>query len=490
MTAGFTARAATRLLRWFPERQIYHRSNGHVQFVVLSTRFQIISLAVGLSCMGWVAYSSVMTAFKNEIVAAEQQRVRDLQGRYESQIARMRLDYDDLSTKLALAEERFGTTVAAIEKRQSDLQTAMVEQETTGDALAEVTRRAETVRALGLGPDATTLPMEEDPSASGGIDTPEPPAAELPPAPAKEAATPPAPAETVYPEVDAPVPAAKPESMRAAEAAPVETPNAEAPVKTALNGDASDFIASGRNAAAGEGLAAIENRLVEVAGKQQTAAAGIALAATQQEDALRDIIEIAGMNPDGIAPRDEDAQGGPYIPMGPDAAATDLMARDPNLAVADEAMVRIEILQTAMLSIPFANPLPGVTRISSGFGGRSDPFNHGRAFHAGLDFKAAYGADITATAPGTVITADWHGGYGRMVEIDHGYGLKTRYAHMSAINVVEGQKVAFGDKVGELGSTGRSTGPHLHYEVWYDGQARNPWNYLKAGANVLQRQGS
>ena len=77
-----------------------------------------------------------------------------------------------------------------------------------------------------------------------------------------------------------------------------------------------------------------------------------------------------------------------------------------------------------------------------------------------------------------------------MVEIDHGYGLKTRYAHMSAISVVEGQKVAFGDKVGELGSTGRSTGPHLHYEVWYDGQARTPWNYLKAGANVLQRQGT
>ncbi|BCW89517.1 hypothetical protein sos41_26830 [Alphaproteobacteria bacterium SO-S41] len=488
MTAGFTARAATRLLRWFPERQIYHRSNGHVQFVVLSTRFQILSVVVGLSCMGWVAYSSVMTAFKNEIVAAQEERIQALQGRYETQIARMRLDYDDLSTKMALAEDRFTTTVAAIEKRQSDLQTAMVEQESTGDALDEVTRRAATVRALGLGPDATTVPMEEDPSASGGPDTEHDhsedaaPKAEDKPAPKADKA-----AEVTYPEVDAPLPTAKPEHVRVADAAPVEG-DADL-TKTALTGEPSDFTASGRNLAAGETFASLETRLDDVATKQQVAAAGIALATTEQEDALRDIIEIAGMNPDAIAPR-ADAQGGPYIPMGPDAASVDPLKRDPNLELADEAHERIDTLQTAMLSIPFANPLPSVTRISSGFGGRSDPFNHGRAFHAGLDFKAAYGADIRATAPGTVITADWHGGYGRMVEIDHGYGLKTRYAHMSAISVVEGQKVAFGDKVGELGSTGRSTGPHLHYEVWYDGQARNPWNYLKAGANVLQRQGT
>ena len=136
------------------------------------------------------------------------------------------------------------------------------------------------------------------------------------------------------------------------------------------------------------------------------------------------------------------------------------------------------------------NSSPTFSRISSGFGSRSDPFNGHRAFHAGLDFKGPTGTDVVATAPGKVISADWHGGYGKMVEIDHGYGLKTRYAHLSAIDVVEGQDVAFGDKVGELGSTGRSTGPHLHYEVWYDGQARNPWNYLKAGANVLERQGS
>jgi murein DD-endopeptidase MepM/ murein hydrolase activator NlpD len=475
MTAGFTARAVARVLRWFPERQIYHRSNGHVQFVVLSTRFQIASVAIGLICLSWIAYASVMTAFKNEIIAAQEERVRDLQGRYENQIARMRLDYDDLSTKLALAEEHFTTTVAAIEKRQKDLQTAMVEQDSAGDALDEVMRRAGTVRALGLGPDPAHLEMEEDPSASGGVEQPDP-AAEAPAAPASEKAA------AAGPSADAPLPVAKPEAAGGSPAAALEPEH-----KVALGDGASEFLASGRNMVAGESFAALSNRLDTVAGRQQTVAAGIAEAAAEKEESLREVIEIAGMSPDAIAPR-PDAEGGPFIPM--DSADVPLGERDPNLEQADATLARVATLQTAMLSVPFANPLPAVTRISSGFGGRSDPFNGHRAFHAGLDFKGPTGTDVVATAPGKVISADWHGGYGKMVEIDHGYGLKTRYAHLSAIDVVEGQDVAFGDKVGELGSTGRSTGPHLHYEVWYDGQARNPWNYLKAGANVLERQGS
>lgn len=469
-----------------------------MQFVVLTPRFQIISVFVGLSVLSWVAYASVMTGFKDQIVAAKEERVQSLQNRYEAQIARMRLDYDDLSTKLALAEERFQTTVAAIEKRQSDLQTAMVDQESAGDALHEVVERASTVRALGLGPDASHIENEEDPSAAGGIEeseakpAPVAPAPDATPAPVVTGTRLPAVGITPAPRAEAieapegtPVPTAKPETLRVASAADAGADPST--TQAALEGTPSDFIASGRNMAAGKTFAALEGRLEAVEDDQHDAAAELFEAALMKEKSLREVIAIAGMDPNAIAPL-PDAQGGPLIPETP--ANADPMARDPNLAAADTTLVRLATLQTAMLSIPFANPLPSVTRISSGFGGRSDPFTGGRAFHSGLDFKANFGADVRATAPGVVVSADWHGGYGRMVEIDHGYGLKTRYAHLSAINVVEGQKVAFGEKVGELGSTGRSTGPHLHYEVWYDGQARNPWNYLKAGADVLERQGS
>ncbi|MFT3808857.1 MAG: peptidoglycan DD-metalloendopeptidase family protein [Micropepsaceae bacterium] len=499
MTPGFWARARERVTRLFPERQIYHRSDGRVQFVVLTPRFQIAGVLIGLSCLGWIAYASVMTAFKDEIVAAKEEKLRQVQTHYEAELARMRLDYDDLSGKLALAEERFETSVAAIEKRQTDLQTAMVEQEGAGEALDEVMQRAATVRALGLGPDAPAISSEEDPEAAGGIE--EHDHADETAAPA-EAAPAPAPAATKTETAPAapadkqalldngappPLPLAKPDAVRVAEAHPVEE---AAEDHAALPAEASEFLATGRNRAAGESFAALATRLEDVIGEQQTAAAALAAAAAEKENSLRDVLTIAGMNADAIAPRLPDAQGGPYIPMGVDAAKADLFARDPNLDVADATLARVATLQTAMLAIPLANPLPSVTRISSGFGGRSDPFNGGRAFHSGLDFKSGMGAPIIATAPGVVTIAEWHGGYGRMVEIDHGYGLKTRYAHLSSIDVVEGQKVAFGEKVGGLGSTGRSTGPHLHYEVWYDGQARNPWNYLKAGANVLQRQGS
>ena len=505
MTPGFWARARERITRLFPERQIYHRSDGRVQFVVLTPRFQIVGVVIGLSCLGWIAYASVMTAFKDEIVAAKDEKLRQVQTHYEAELARMRLDYDDLSGKLALAEERFETSVAAIEKRQTDLQTAMVEQEGAGEALDEVMQRAATVRALGLGPDAPAISSEEDPEAAGGIEEHDHSAdeaaapAEAAPAPAapeaKTEAAPPADvkAEAAKPALldngqPPPVPQAKPEAVRLADAHPVE--GAAPEDHAALPAEPSEFLASGRNRAAGESFAALATRLDDVIGEQQTAAAALAVAAAEKEDSLREVLTIAGMNADAIAPRVADAQGGPFIPMGVDAAKTDLFARDPNLDVADATLDRVATLQTAMLAIPFANPLPSVMRISSGFGGRSDPFNGGRAFHSGLDFKSGMGAPVIATAPGVVTIAEWHGGYGKLVEIDHGYGLKTRYAHLSSIDVVEGQKVAFGDKVGGLGSTGRSTGPHLHYEVWYDGQARNPWNYLKAGANVLQRQGT
>src|SRR5262249_42700654 len=120
------------------------------------------------------------------------------------------------------------------------------------------------------------------------------------------------------------------------------------------------------------------------------------------------------------------------------------------------------------------------------FGVRHDPLIGIPAMHAGLDFRAPSGSPALATAPGTVVTAGWNGGYGRMVEIDHGNGFSTRYAHLSKIHVKVGQKVATGDTVGDVGSTGRSTGPHLHYEIRRNGDIVDPVGFLKAGSKLKQ----
>jgi murein DD-endopeptidase MepM/ murein hydrolase activator NlpD len=122
--------------------------------------------------------------------------------------------------------------------------------------------------------------------------------------------------------------------------------------------------------------------------------------------------------------------------------------------------------------------------VTSLFGYRSDPFFGSTAFHSGIDFRAAYGQTVRATAAGTITKAGRFGGYGNMVEIDHGNGFATRFAHLSQVLVHDGQKIARGAVVGQAGSTGRSTGSHLHYEVRENGRPVNPVNFLKAGKQI------
>ncbi|MBE1236734.1 M23 family metallopeptidase [Phaeovibrio sulfidiphilus] len=117
---------------------------------------------------------------------------------------------------------------------------------------------------------------------------------------------------------------------------------------------------------------------------------------------------------------------------------------------------------------------------------RSDPFNGLAARHEGVDMGAPRGTPIAATAPGKVVYAGWRGRYGRVVDVDHGVGLLTRYAHMDAITVQMGQKLEKGDVIGTVGSTGRSTGPHLHYEIRVNGRPRNPQIFMKAGKDVFE----
>lgn len=144
-----------------------------------------------------------------------------------------------------------------------------------------------------------------------------------------------------------------------------------------------------------------------------------------------------------------------------------------------------------MRSLPIQTPIVEEHRLSSGFGTRRDPFTGEPSRHEGLDFVAPMGTPIVATGPGRVVLAQYFGPYGRTVDVDHGRGFTTRYAHMRQINVSIGDKVAAGDKLGELGSTGRSTGPHLHYEVRFQGRPINPvpQNVLNTAQRNMNERG-
>jgi murein DD-endopeptidase MepM/ murein hydrolase activator NlpD len=150
---------------------------------------------------------------------------------------------------------------------------------------------------------------------------------------------------------------------------------------------------------------------------------------------------------------------------------------------------KLDQLQDGVIAIPSDKPVQASVTMMSAFGVRSDPFNHHAAMHPGIDLSGAYGTPIYATADGTVLRAGWNsGGYGNLVEIDHGRGITTRYGHMSAILVSAGQHITRGEQVGRMGSTGRSTGNHLHYEVRIDGRAVNPIPFMKSTDYVLAMQ--
>lgn len=142
------------------------------------------------------------------------------------------------------------------------------------------------------------------------------------------------------------------------------------------------------------------------------------------------------------------------------------------------ALREVDELERVVAALPIRSPLEGKARVTSGFGRRQDPFLGRQAMHAGIDLAAPRGTPVRATGSGTIRFAGWNGGYGRMVEIDHGNGHRTRYGHLSRIGVATGEAVRDGDAIGAVGSSGRSTGPHLHYELVRDGRRRDPGPYL------------
>ena len=222
-------------------------------------------------------------------------------------------------------------------------------------------------------------------------------------------------------------------------------------------------------------LQAAEQRQTRFA---QRLAALVNQRAAKAEAAIRSF----GLNPAQIAARSRTAQGGPYIPW-----ARGQVAHDDAFASLANALARLNALEQGLMSIPSGQPTNS-PMLSSSYGYRRDPFNGMPAFHAGLDFPGSYGQPILAAASGRVSFVGGRQGYGTVVEIDHGHGIMTRYAHLAGISVRPGQEVARGVTVGRMGSTGRSTGTHLHFEVRVNGAPINPRRFLEVKEDVLKIQ--
>ncbi len=379
-------------------------------------------LAVGLG-------STLYLAVHDDLVASLMQRQGDLQYAYEDRIEGLRQDLERQSERGRAEQAKLDTRVHDLFARQARLESHAV----TVAGLAEAVPR----------PQAPALPTE----ITGRI-----PAA-LPDA-------------LGYAASDKPRPMAEP---------PAGGPSGARPEDHAgLLDDA--------NLPVGDRLSAVEMALNGVERGQAAELTRIGAAAWRRVARLRGLIEEAGLSPERYLTKGPgpSALGGPFVPLpdGPDGAFGRAVAE---LRAAAAAAAQ---LGGAVERLPLAAPLSGRQEVTSPFGARLDPFLGRPALHTGVDLREGYGTEIRATGAGRVAFAGTAGGYGNMVEVDHGDGVATRYAHMGATAVSEGQAVTRGTVLGAVGATGRATGPHLHYEVRIDGEPVDPMRFL-AGAEHL-----
>ena len=210
--------------------------------------------------------------------------------------------------------------------------------------------------------------------------------------------------------------------------------------------------------------------------------------AVQRAERARGILKLTAVGTGRIEAQRE--MGGPVVAMtalSPDEFDTpEEAAFAQRVAHVAARLEEARYYESIIDNLPLAQPVGVPARLTSNYGLRVDPFSKRPAWHNGIDMAAYYKAPIAAAGPGTVTYAGLRSGYGRLVEIDHGHGFKSRYAHLKSISVKKGDKVAIGDTVGLMGSSGRSTGPHLHYEVWFHDKPYDPIDFLKAGRHVHQ----
>lgn len=234
-----------------------------------------------------------------------------------------------------------------------------------------------------------------------------------------------------------------------------------------------------------EHLGKIENSIGAVSTAQLRALNRLEASVANANTSLRTVVSEVGLDPDRLMTAIRPSgQGGPLVPANLDPKAG---AFEASVVRLQPRIVAVERLRSLVTALPVRRPMGPEAEQTSPFGHRLDPFTRSLAMHTGLDFRAEHGSQVRTAGAGRVVMAEYNGGYGNMVEIDHGHGLTTRYAHLSHMSVSEGQEVGIGAVVGRVGSTGRSTGPHLHYETRIDGDAVDPQRFIRAGQRFFSQ---
>jgi murein DD-endopeptidase MepM/ murein hydrolase activator NlpD len=446
MLLRLSHRIETALEPWLPEQRLFLKSDATTRFVRLRPLTQAISLAVGGLAVGWFLLASAILLMDFINAGSSRDQIQRQTGLFEQRLNDLSSDRDLRVAEAAGAQERFNLAlnkVSAMQERLLASETRLRELETGIDVIQSTLRRT----------------IHERDEARAMI------------AEAKAART------------------------EQAGAAPTEAERAQDVATTlALMANALTETAKDRDAEAAR-VTAEEAKTAAVALQKQQLESRNAIIFGKLEDALTISVEplnkmftSVGLNPDDLIATVRSGysgQGGPLAPISFSSMGLSNSPDEPRINAILQDLDTLNLYRIAAFKVPLGVPLQSRFRLTSGFGGRNDPINGSARMHEGQDLAGDYGTSIFATADGTVTYAGWEGGYGRLIKIRHIFGIETRYGHLSQIDVKVGQKISRGEKIGDMGNSGRSTGTHLHYEVRLSGKPVNPMTFIKAARDVF-----
>lgn len=417
--------------QWFAERQIFYRRNGQVSFVSFTRPMQICMAVVGALVIGWVGYTSIYFATIQEAIRAKNREVAETKAAYKSAMRQVATHNGRLLRITRSLERSQAQVMTMFDPKASAKEKAPERFVDLREALAAATRRR---RPLG------------DARPGGHV-----------------------------------------RDWRELTARNATLEHGLASIGNEVQAILNDHgaVTAERNQLRNN-LARLQNQLASLRSRQDNLVTRLSDGTSSTIEEASRVLKMTGLNLDMLVSRAAQIAGKTVGEGGPFKRAA--RAEDPlalKVALLDSRIERWRYMRIVFHRLPLAAPLEHY-RMSSHFGMRRDPITKRLARHNGMDFAYHVNTPILATAPGRVVFAGWRGGYGWLVEIDHGLGIRTRYAHQRKILVKRGEKVEHRQKIGLLGTSGRSNGPHVHYEILIDGKPVDPKNFIKAGKYVFK----
>ncbi len=434
------------LERFFPEQRLFLKSDATTRFIRLRPTTQAITVAVSALALGWTIFATAILLMDFINSGSSREQIQRQTALYETRLNALSDDRDLRVAEAAGAQERFNLALAQVSAMQERLlasEDSRRELETGVDVIQNTLRRTIKERdAARVEASRATLAMTQQSgvtnSDAGRVHDTE---------------------VTLDVMTSALMDTAKERDANAAEA-----------VKSAQRTEA------------------VMKQKAELEARNDVIFAKLEQALTVSVEPLDKMFRDAGLDPDQLLNAVRSGYSGQGGPLSPISLSTMGLSGSPDETRANAILAGLDtvnLYRIAAFKVPLGLPVKTTFRYTSGFGGRNDPINGSARMHEGQDLAGDYGSPIYAPADGTVSFAGWENGYGRLIKIQHAFGIETRYGHLSQIRVDVGQKVSRGDRIGDMGNSGRSTGTHLHYEVRLSGNAVNPMTFIRAANNVF-----